>query len=263
MLLATQHGESVDDRRCPSLKVGVVTRGTAACASRGCGSRPQVVEATRRIVRSIGSALRNCRQRSGRAPRSVARRADATPAWDPGASEPVEGAVLALEVRHEGVHAERRARHLAHQVLAQWNGADRVGYPSIVGSGPNGTTLHYDVNRRQTRDGDLVVIDAGAETDPPTRTSHVATASSAPSEATSSGASSGASAPAVAVTVPPENGKTNEAVIALLAKTFRLAKSSMRITGGASARRKTLLIAGDARELETKLAECIKPRDAA
>jgi Xaa-Pro aminopeptidase len=43
------------------------------------------------------------------------------------------------------------------------NGADRVGYPSIVGSGPNSTTLHYDVNRRQTQDGDLVVIDAAAE----------------------------------------------------------------------------------------------------
>jgi len=43
------------------------------------------------------------------------------------------------------------------------NGADRVGYPSIVGSGPNATTLHYDVNRRRTADGDLVVIDAAAE----------------------------------------------------------------------------------------------------
>lgn len=43
------------------------------------------------------------------------------------------------------------------------NGADRVGYPSIVGSGPNSTTLHYDVNRRETRDGDLVLVDAGAE----------------------------------------------------------------------------------------------------
>ncbi len=43
------------------------------------------------------------------------------------------------------------------------NGADRVGYPSIVGSGPNSTTLHYDVNRRRTADGDLVVIDAAAE----------------------------------------------------------------------------------------------------
>ena len=43
------------------------------------------------------------------------------------------------------------------------NGADRVGYPSIVGSGPNSTTLHYDVNRRRTQNGDLVVIDAAAE----------------------------------------------------------------------------------------------------
>jgi Xaa-Pro aminopeptidase len=42
-------------------------------------------------------------------------------------------------------------------------GADRLGYPSIVGSGLNGTTLHYDVNRRQTRAGDLVVVDAAAE----------------------------------------------------------------------------------------------------
>ena len=43
------------------------------------------------------------------------------------------------------------------------NGADRLGFPSIVGSGPNSTTLHYDTNRRQTEAGDLVVIDIGAE----------------------------------------------------------------------------------------------------
>jgi Xaa-Pro aminopeptidase len=42
-------------------------------------------------------------------------------------------------------------------------GADRVGFPSIVGSGPNSTILHYDVNRRQIQDGDLVVMDIGAE----------------------------------------------------------------------------------------------------
>ncbi len=42
-------------------------------------------------------------------------------------------------------------------------GADRLGYPSIVGSGPNSTTLHYDANRRRAQDGELVVIDAGAE----------------------------------------------------------------------------------------------------
>ncbi len=42
-------------------------------------------------------------------------------------------------------------------------GADRVGFPSIIGSGPNSTTLHYDVNRRTIQDGDLVVMDVGAE----------------------------------------------------------------------------------------------------
>ena len=42
-------------------------------------------------------------------------------------------------------------------------GADRVGFPSIVGSGPNTTILHYDVNRRQVQDGDLILADIGAE----------------------------------------------------------------------------------------------------
>jgi Xaa-Pro aminopeptidase len=42
-------------------------------------------------------------------------------------------------------------------------GAERVGFPSIVGSGPNGVTLHYDKNRRQVQAGDLVVQDVGAE----------------------------------------------------------------------------------------------------
>jgi len=42
-------------------------------------------------------------------------------------------------------------------------GADRVGFPSIVGSGPNTTILHYDVNRRRTEPGDLLLADIGAE----------------------------------------------------------------------------------------------------
>ncbi|HEX6644554.1 MAG TPA: aminopeptidase P N-terminal domain-containing protein [Gemmatimonadales bacterium] len=42
-------------------------------------------------------------------------------------------------------------------------GAERVGFPSIVGSGPNSTVLHYDKSRRQTAAGDLVVMDIGAE----------------------------------------------------------------------------------------------------
>ncbi len=42
-------------------------------------------------------------------------------------------------------------------------GAERVGYPSIVGSGINSTILHYDQNRRQTQAGDLMVMDMAAE----------------------------------------------------------------------------------------------------
>jgi len=42
-------------------------------------------------------------------------------------------------------------------------GAERVGYPSIVGAGMNGTILHYDVSRAQSKAGDLVLIDAAAE----------------------------------------------------------------------------------------------------
>jgi Xaa-Pro aminopeptidase len=42
-------------------------------------------------------------------------------------------------------------------------GADRVGYPSIVGCGANGVVLHYDVNRSRCRPGDLLLVDAAAE----------------------------------------------------------------------------------------------------
>jgi Xaa-Pro aminopeptidase len=42
-------------------------------------------------------------------------------------------------------------------------GAERVGFPSIVASGPNSVVLHYDKNRRQLEAGYLVVEDVGAE----------------------------------------------------------------------------------------------------
>jgi Xaa-Pro aminopeptidase len=41
-------------------------------------------------------------------------------------------------------------------------GAERPAYGSIVGSGPNGTLLHYMKNRRAMEPGEVVVIDAGA-----------------------------------------------------------------------------------------------------
>ena len=40
------------------------------------------------------------------------------------------------------------------------NGALSWGYPSIVGSGPNATILHYFSSTRQMEDGDLLLVDA-------------------------------------------------------------------------------------------------------
>jgi Xaa-Pro aminopeptidase len=36
------------------------------------------------------------------------------------------------------------------------------GYPSIVGSGPNATTLHYEKSERQMQNGELLLVDAAA-----------------------------------------------------------------------------------------------------
>ena len=57
----------------------------------------------------------------------------------------------------------------------------------------------------------------------------------------------------VAVTAPPEKGKANAAMITLLAKAWRLPKTTMAITAGATARRMTLLVAGDAKVLVARL----------
>jgi len=43
------------------------------------------------------------------------------------------------------------------------HGASRAGFPSIVGSGPNSTVLHYGRNDRALGAGELVVVDIGAE----------------------------------------------------------------------------------------------------
>ena len=42
-------------------------------------------------------------------------------------------------------------------------GSPRPGFPSIVGSGPNSAVLHYNSNRRKIEQGELVLMDVGAE----------------------------------------------------------------------------------------------------
>src|SRR5579859_1915390 len=42
-------------------------------------------------------------------------------------------------------------------------GSEAEGYAPIVGAGPNSTTLHYDKLARKIEDGDMVVLDVGAQ----------------------------------------------------------------------------------------------------
>ncbi len=43
--------------------------------------------------------------------------------------------------------------------------ADNWGYPDIVGCGPNATTLHYEESQGPVKQGDLLLMDVGAEYD--------------------------------------------------------------------------------------------------
>ena len=51
----------------------------------------------------------------------------------------------------------------AIEYIYKKNGAFDWGYPSIVGSGPNATTLHYEKSSRQMQNGELLLVDAAAE----------------------------------------------------------------------------------------------------
>ncbi|MDA1090326.1 MAG: DUF167 domain-containing protein [Proteobacteria bacterium] len=55
----------------------------------------------------------------------------------------------------------------------------------------------------------------------------------------------------IAVTAAPEDGKANQALIKLLAKTWRLPKTAVSVKKGATDRRKTLLV-------ETPIADVLK-----
>ncbi len=57
----------------------------------------------------------------------------------------------------------------------------------------------------------------------------------------------------VSVTAPPERGKANAALIALLAKEWKMAKGGISIKTGARGRNKTVFLAGDPKMLMAKL----------
>lgn len=60
---------------------------------------------------------------------------------------------------------------------------------------------------------------------------------------------------AVKVSAPPADGAANAAVVALIAKTFQVARSRVSILRGDTAREKLLLIEGDTDALAARFAE--------
>ncbi len=60
------------------------------------------------------------------------------------------------------------------------------------------------------------------------------------------------------VSTVPEKGKANKALIALVAKTLGVSKSSVSLLAGDTARKKILRIEGDPEDLSKKLVDVLK-----
>jgi Xaa-Pro aminopeptidase len=83
--------------------------------------------------------------------------------------ETLERAIAIAADAHVHAMRETRAGAFEYEIEAlidytfRRQGATGPAYPSIVASGPNATILHYVENTRQMQDGELLLIDAGAE----------------------------------------------------------------------------------------------------
>ncbi|MEE8445867.1 MAG: DUF167 family protein [Alphaproteobacteria bacterium] len=64
----------------------------------------------------------------------------------------------------------------------------------------------------------------------------------------------------ISVTAAPERGKANGALVKLLAKAWRLPKTTIGIATGATSRRKTLLVRGDPQKILGRLEEWNRQR---
>ena len=71
-----------------------------------------------------------------------------------------EAHVLAMKSTRPGMNESNIEAIIEHHF--RMNGAAGVSYNSIVGGGANATILHYVENNAELKDGDLLLIDAGA-----------------------------------------------------------------------------------------------------
>jgi Xaa-Pro aminopeptidase len=72
-----------------------------------------------------------------------------------------EAHILAMRKTKPGM-SEFQVESLIESYMRD-RGASGVAYNSIIGGGENATILHYVENNRPLKDGDLILIDAGAE----------------------------------------------------------------------------------------------------
>lgn len=74
-----------------------------------------------------------------------------------------QGHIKAMQACQAGRYEYQIEAELLHHFMQ--NGLRNVAYPSIVAGGKNACTLHYTENNCELKDGDLLLIDAGAECD--------------------------------------------------------------------------------------------------
>ena len=73
----------------------------------------------------------------------------------------VDSHLEAMRVMRPGLHEYEVAAKMVE--VHATGGSEAEGYAPIVGAGPNSTALHYDRLSRKIEDGDIVVIDVGAQ----------------------------------------------------------------------------------------------------
>ncbi len=74
-----------------------------------------------------------------------------------------QGHIRAMRASRPGLAEYHLQAELEHEF--RWQGASGAAYATIVGGGANACVLHYIENGDALRDGELVLIDAGAELD--------------------------------------------------------------------------------------------------
>jgi Xaa-Pro aminopeptidase len=73
----------------------------------------------------------------------------------------MDAQLAAMRMMRPGLHEYEIAAKMVE--VHAMGGSEAEGYAPIVGAGPNSTALHYDKLARKIEDGDIVVLDVGAQ----------------------------------------------------------------------------------------------------